>query len=194
MKVKAAASSAIALIVFATALQAQHDHPPPKPGSFPEVASRTVPGPAVLENTSRKPHVVEVTLTAEPTRLSLVPGKGTPSYAYNGRVPGPTLDIYEGDSVIVHFINKLAEPTTIHWHGLHIPNAADGSPYNSVMPGKSFDYVFRPERGSAGTYWYHPHPDALTGRQIAGGLFGSVIIRAHDDPLPKGITEKLNVI
>ena len=194
MKFKAVRLSVVALIIPSTVLQAQHDHPPPKPAPFPTVASTTVPGPAVLVNKSRKPNTVEVTLTAEPTRLSLLPGKSTPSYAYNGRVPGPTLDVYEGDSVVVHFINKLAEPTTIHWHGLHIPNAADGSPYNSVMPGKSFDYVFRPERGSAGTYWYHPHPDALTGRQIAAGLFGSVIIRAHDDPLPKGITEKLIVL
>ena len=194
MMFRAEALSAIALIVPVAMLQAQHDHPPQKPAPIPSVASTTVPGPAVLVNTSRAPHTVEVTLTAEPTRLSIVPGKTTSSYAYNGRVPGPTLDVYEGDSVVVHFINKLAEPTTIHWHGLHIPNAADGSPYYSVMPGKSFDYVFRPERGSAGTYWYHPHPDQFTGRQIAGGLFGSVIIRAHDDPLPKGITEKLIVI
>lgn len=156
--------------------------------------STAIPGPAVLVNTSTAPHTVEVTITAEPTRLSLVPGKTTPSYAYNGRVPGPLLEVYEGDRVIVHFRNRLPEPTTIHWHGLHIPNASDGSPYHPVAPGQDFDYVFTLERGSAGTYWYHPHPGHATGLQIAKGLFGALIIRARDDPLPRKLAERIIVL
>lgn len=150
-------------------------------------------GPAVLKNESRARNTVEVTIVAEPRRLSLLPGKTTVGYAYNGRVPGPTLEVYEGDKVIVHFRNDLGEPTTIHWHGLHIPNASDGSPFHPVAPGETFDYVFTLERGSAGTYWYHPHPGHNTGAQIAKGLFGSLIVRARDDPL-KGIPEKLIVL
>lgn len=151
------------------------------------------PGPAVLRNESRAPHTVEVTITAEPTRLSMIPGKSTVGYAYNGRVPGPMLEVYEGDKVIVHFRNRLPEPTSIHWHGLHIPNAMDGSPLQMIAAGADFDYVFPIEKGSAGTYWYHPHPDQATGAQIAKGLYGALIIRSRDDPL-RGIPEKLIVL
>ena len=150
------------------------------------------PGPAILRNESRAPHTVEVTITAEPTRLSLIPGKKTAGYAYNGRVPGPTLEVYEGDKVIVHFQNRLPEPSTIHWHGLHIPNAFDGSPLQLVPAGSDFDYTFTIEKGSAGTYWYHPHPHN-TGYQIAKGLFGPLIVRARNDPL-RGIPEKVIVL
>src|SRR6185503_18734403 len=97
------------------------------------------PGPPVLVNQSRAPHTVEVTITAEPARLSFLPGKATVGYAYNGRVPGPTLEVYEGDRVIVHFRNRLPEGSTIHWHGLHIPNAFDGSPFHPVAAGADFD-------------------------------------------------------
>ena len=96
-------------------LSAAQDH------SHAETAANIVPvsrapGPAVLVNESRTPHTVEVTITAEPAKLSLLPGKTTVGYAYNGRVPGPTLEVYEGDKVIVHFRNRLTEGTTIHWH------------------------------------------------------------------------------
>ena len=136
---------------------------------------------------------MEVNLTAAPARLSMVPGKTTDGYAYNGTVPGPMLEVREGDRVIVHFKNELAEATTIHWHGLHIPATMDGSPYHPVAPGTTFDYVFTIPRGSAGTYWYHPHPHHNTGVQMAKGLYGVVIVRAADDPL-QALPEKVLVI
>ena len=58
----------------------------------------------------------------------MVPGTTTAVFAYNGQVPGPTLEFREGDHVVIHFRNHLPEATTIHWHGLHIPAAQDGSP------------------------------------------------------------------
>lgn len=138
---------------------------------------------------------VEVSLTAAPTRLSLLPGVSTEVYAYNGHIPGPTLEVREGDRVIVHFQNNLAEPTTVHWHGLHIPFTADGSPFHPVAPGERYDYVFTISRGAAGTYWYHPHPGHhRTGAQIAKGLYGAIIIRADDDPLPVSLPEKLLIL
>jgi bilirubin oxidase len=149
--------------------------------------------PRTMRNRSRLPHTVEVELTASITRLALEPGAVTDAYAYNGSVPGPTLEVHEGDRVIVHFRNDLPEPTTIHWHGLHIPAAMDGSPLTPIAAGGRFDYVFTIERGTAGTYWYHPHPDARSGYQIAKGLFGAIIVRARDDPL-RGIPEKLLIL
>jgi len=146
-------------------------------------AGRT-PGPA---------RTVELTLTAAPARLSLVPGTTSDVFAYNGQVPGPTLEFREGDHVVIHFHNALPEATTIHWHGLHIPSTSDGSPLTPIRPGGSYDYVFTLLPGSAGTYWYHPHPDRRTGYQIAKGLYGALIVRAADDPLA-GIPERLLVL
>lgn len=136
---------------------------------------------------------VELNLTAAPQKLSLMPGKTTDVFAYNGSVPGPTIELREGDHVVVHFTNHLPEPTTVHWHGLHIPAFMDGSPYNPIEPGGTKDYVFTIPRGTAGTYWYHPHPHHNTGYQVAKGLYGAIIVRAADDPLPK-MTEKLLIL
>jgi len=137
---------------------------------------------------------VELTLTAAPARLTLKPGTVSDVFAYNGQVPGPTLELREGDRVVVHFRNQLPEPSTIHWHGLHIPATADGAPFHPVAPGAQHDYVFTIPRGSAGTYWYHPHPHHRTGHQVAKGLYGVIIVRADDDPLPRSLTEQLIVL
>lgn len=150
--------------------------------------------PSVLTNASQHPATVEVTLTAAPGRLAVVPGASTEMLTYNGTSPGPTLEVHEGDRVIVHFHNRLDEPSTIHWHGMHIPFAADGSPYHPVAPGESLDYVFTVPKGTAGTYWYHPHPDHRTGPQVARGLYGALIVRANDDPLPRTLTEQVMVL
>ena len=140
------------------------------------------------------PGVVEITLVAEPARLSLVAGKTTDVLAYNGTVPGPTLHFKEGDHVVVHFKNNLPLASTIHWHGLHIPADMDGSPYHPVPPGGTHDYKFTIKPGSAGTYWYHPHPHHGTGNQVARGLYGAIIVRAADDPLPASLKEQLIVL
>lgn len=150
--------------------------------------------PPVLKNISTVPGTVEVNLVAGPARLALLRGHVTNAYAYNGSVPGPTLDVHEGDHVIIHFRNNLPEPTTIHWHGLHIPAVMDGSPLHPIGAGKQYDYIFTIPRGTAGTYWYHPHPDVRTGYQMAMGLFGAIIVRDSKDPLPASLPEKLLVL
>jgi bilirubin oxidase len=144
-----------------------------------------------MPNLSTAPHTVEVNLRAAPATLDLVPGKPTRVYAYNGRIPGPTLEVREGDRVIVHFHNELPEPTTVHWHGLHIPVEADGNPADPVPPGGSYDYIFPVLSGQAGTYWYHPHAHHTIGRQVARGLYGAIIVHAADDPLPASLPDKL---
>lgn len=149
--------------------------------------------PPVLQDTSAKPGAVELNLTAAPARLELLPGKATEAWAYNGSVPGPTIELREGDVVTVHFTNKLAQPTTVHWHGLHLPAGSDGSPLHPVLPGRSRDYVFRIPRGSAGTYWYHPHPDMTSTEQVSRGLYGALIVRPAKDPLA-GISDPLLVL
>jgi len=150
--------------------------------------------PPALINISRKPKTVEVNITAGVTTLSLMPGVKSEVFAYNGHVPGPTLDVREGDHVIVHFHNNLPEPTTVHWHGIHLPFESDGSPFHPIKPGESHDYEFTVRPGTAGTYWYHPHPDRRTGFAIGKGLFGAIIVRAADDPLAATIPERLLVL
>lgn len=161
--------------------------------SLPDLVADTLLEPLVLENHSAEPGVVEVTLTAAPAKLSLVPGTETEVFAYNGQIPGPTLDVREGDRVIVHLRNELPDETTVHWHGLHIPWVADGSPFRPLQPGDEVTLDFTIPEGTAGTYWYHPHPDHRTGYQVAKGLYGAFIVRAREDPLPE-MTEKLIVL
>lgn len=146
----------------------------------------------VLVDENPDPRVVEVTLTAAPLRTSIIPGAPrSHGFGYNGGSPGPTLEVREGDRVVVHFRNRLPEATTVHWHGLHLPFTADGSPFHPVAPGEDYTYDFTVRRGSAGTYWYHPHPDHRTGHQVGMGLYGAVVVRADDDPLPSTLPEKV---
>lgn len=156
--------------------------------------SDTLTAPPVLADRMSATDTLEVTLTAAPARLELVDGGETDVYAYNGTVPGPTLEAREGDRVIVRFENDLPEATTIHWHGLHIPFTADGSPFHPVEPGESYVYSFTIPYGTAGTYWYHPHPDQRTTWQLGKGLFGALVVRAADDPLPDSIPERLLIL
>ena len=149
--------------------------------------------PPLLVNISKLPHTVEVNLTAAVAKLSLRPGVTSEVFAYNGHVPGPTLDVREGDHVVIHFKNELPEATTVHWHGIHLPFESDGSPFHPIKPGESHDYEFTVRSGTAGTYWYHPHPDHRTGFAIGKGLFGAIVVHAAQDPLPP-MGEKLLVL
>src|SRR5262249_7130422 len=164
-------AAAVAVVGIAPLLAADPGHSHHDPGAVPALPAAVVGPPAVPQNLSPAPQTVEVNLTAAPAALSLLPGTTTPGYAYNGRVPGPTLEVREGDRVIVHFQNNLPEPTTVHWHGIHLPSEMDGSPLNPVAPGEHACYLFTIPPGTAGTYWYHPHPHHRTGFQVAMGLF-----------------------
>ena len=150
--------------------------------------------PPLLVNISKLPRTVEVNLTAAVVRLSLQPGVTSEAFAYNGHVPGPTLDVREGDHVIIHFRNNLPEPTTVHWHGIHLPFESDGSPFHPIKPGESHTYEFTVQPGTAGTYWYHPHPDRRTGFAIGKGLFGAIVVHAAHDPLPSSLADKLLIL
>jgi manganese oxidase len=102
-------------------------------------------------------------------------------WGYNGSSPGPTFEVTEGDRVRIIFTNGLDEPTTIHWHGLHIPLAMDGVPVFSqspVKPGESFTYEF--DLVQSGTYFYHSH--VMQARQIGLGLMGFFIVHPKNPP------------
>lgn len=129
-------------------------------------------------------------LTAAPGRLSLWPGEETAVLRYTGEVLrgradalrpitgalGPTLELRRGERVRIVFRNRLDEPSIIHWHGMLVPEAADGHPRFAVAPGGEYVYEFT-VRNPAGTYLYHPHPHGRTGSQVYRGLAGLVIVR-----------------
>src|SRR4029077_19813575 len=98
-------------------------------------------------------------------------GLGHTGLGYDGMAPGPTLRVRRGDELRVRLVNDLAAPTSVHWHGIRLPNAMDGRPQQAqpaVAPGASFDYRFRPP--DAGTFWYHAYIAGQTDRGLAGVL------------------------
>lgn len=114
-------------------------------------------------------------LTAEPARKHIVSGGESDILGFNGDFPAPCLRAKQGKMLRIKFINKLDEPTTIHWHGIRIDFAMDGVPFLSqdpIGPGESFDYEF--VCPDAGTFWYHPHINSI--KQLGMGLVGALIV------------------
>jgi bilirubin oxidase len=145
-------------------------------------AASTWQTPPLLRNTSVAGRFTAI-LTAAPAVANFVQGIATQILAYNGGTPGPVIDAYEGDLVRITLNNHLGQDTTVHWHGLPIPADQDGNPMDPVATGTSRDYVFSLPTGSAGTYWYHPHPHETTHEQVYRGLAGVFIVRSRIDPL-----------
>ncbi|CAN5140738.1 hypothetical protein BH11PAT1_BH11PAT1_5840 [soil metagenome] len=114
-------------------------------------------------------------LTAEPVKWPILKDTTVTAWTYNGMVPGPLIRVTEGDKVKIIVKNSLPDETSIHWHGIQVPNDMDGIPgvtQKAIKPGESFTYEFVAK--PAGTYWYHSHsqPD----KQISVGLSGAFII------------------
>ena len=124
--------------------------------------------------------VVDVDLVTTESTVELVDGNPTDVWAYNGQVPGPALRIALGDTLRVTVRNELPASTTIHWHGIRVPNDMDGVPgvnQPRIEPGEVFVYEFTPP--DAGTYWYHSHTDGS--EQLERGLYGSLVVADDGD-------------
>jgi hypothetical protein len=121
----------------------------------------------------------EFHLVAEPVVREIAPGMKAHLWGYNGQSPGPTIEAVEGDKVRIFVTNKLPEHTTVHWHGMLLPNGMDGvggltQPH--IKPGKTFVYEFALKK--SGTFMYHPHADEMV--QMAMGMMGSFIVHPAD--------------
>ncbi len=115
--------------------------------------------------------------------------RGVMRYALAGQTSSdpspPILRARRGEAFKARLINRLDEPTTIHWHGIRLPNDQDGVPFVTqpyVYPGDRFDYAFSPP--DAGTFWYHPHCNTLT--QMGRGLAGVLVVEDDRDPVFDG--------
>lgn len=120
-------------------------------------------------------------LSAEVIKTQLLPGRQMYGWGYSGRVPGPTIEVNEGDRVRIHFQNKLPEATTVHWHGLEVPLRMDGVPFISqpmVEPGGTFIYEFTLHQN--GTFFYHSH----MAMQEMMGMIGLFIIHPKKPNTP----------
>ncbi|TCP15528.1 bilirubin oxidase [Crenobacter luteus] len=166
---------------------AGHHGAAPAARSAPAVAlpeGAPLPALAPLANRSRQAGRFVGELVAAPARVGLAAdGRSTEVWAYNGSLPGPLIEVYEGDTVEIDFVNRLPQPTTIHWHGLPVPAEQDGHPMHPVAPGERRRYRFTLPADSAGSYWYHPHPHGHTAEQVFRGLAGAFVVKSRRDPL-----------
>ena len=132
----------------------------------------TVP---LVVDTNPDPDIVETTIVAQAAAVDLGFGPDASVLTFNGTIPGPEFRLKVGDTVIVHFQNDIAHATGIHWHGIELANASDGTPLtqNMVEPGDTFLYKFIVSR--PGIFWYHPHHHSST-NQVFKGMYGSIIV------------------
>lgn len=178
-------------------------------------AARIVTGSALAAGSSqpvsgRQPDV-ELILTAAPGEISLWPGPPTRVWRFSGRVVqgppstlqgldgsylGPVIRLRRGQRVRIRFRNQLDERSIVHWHGLDVPELADGHPRLAVDRGGEYVYDFD-VTNRAGTYWYHPHPHTRTAAQVYQGLAGLLIVADPEEEalgLPDGAGELLCVL
>ena len=121
----------------------------------------------------------EFHLVAEPVKREIAPGMTANLWGYNGQSPGPTIECVEGDKVRIFVTNKLPEHTTIHWHGVLLPNGMDGVGglnQPQIPAGKTYVYEFVMKH--SGTFMYHPHADEMV--QMAMGMMGFIVVHPKD--------------
>ena len=113
-------------------------------------------------------------------------GKTRPAIAINGSIPAPTLYFTEGDTALVYVHNRMHHETSIHWHGIFLPNEQDGVPYLTTAPIKPHStHIFKFAIKQVGTYWYHSH--TMLQEQI--GMYGALILRPKNyvPPVPEHV-------
>jgi FtsP/CotA-like multicopper oxidase with cupredoxin domain len=125
--------------------------------------------------------VKEFRIVAEPVSRDFAPGMTVDCWGYNGQSPGPTIEAVEGDRVRLFLTNRLAERTSMHWHGMLLPNGMDGvaglvQPH--IEPGETYVYEFTLRQN--GTLLYHPHSDEMV--QMAMGMMGFFVIHPRGGP------------
>jgi FtsP/CotA-like multicopper oxidase with cupredoxin domain len=145
--------------------------------------------PVVTPNVSTLPYelvdgVKVFRLTAEKVKREFSPGMVVDCWGYNGSTPGPTIEVVEGDRVRIFVTNKLPERTSVHWHGIFLPNGMDGVgglTQKHIEPGETYVYEFTLRQH--GTFMYHPHSDEMV--QMALGMMGFFIVHPRVPETPR---------
>jgi FtsP/CotA-like multicopper oxidase with cupredoxin domain len=138
----------------------------------------SVLGQSVVRNVDNLP-VHEYSLIIKEEMVNKA-GKEVKGMTVNGTIPGPTLEFTEGEYAVIYVKNEMSEETSVHWHGLLLPNFYDGVPYLNtppIEPGHTQKYEFPIKQ--SGTYWYHSH----TMLQEQSGVFGSIVIKPKKQTL-----------
>jgi len=194
------AGSALVLGQRARGQEHQHEHPE---GEAPPSADRPRPGdaarspvppdgdytPVITPNGAPLPWTASdgakvFHLVAEEVEHEFAPGLMGQCWGYNGRVHGPTIEVVEGDRVRIYVTNRLPAPTSVHWHGILLPNGMDGVAglnQKAIRPGETFKYEFTLRQH--GTHMYHPHHDEMT--QMAMGMMGLFVIHPRQRIEPR---------
>ena len=137
----------------------------------------TLPIPDLLTTDAR--NRIQLTIGAGQSTFG---GKTATTWGYNGNLLGPAVKLQRGKAVTVDIYNQLTEETTLHWHGLEVPGEVDGGPQGIIPPGGKRSVTLNVDQPAA-TCWFHPHQHGKTGRQVAMGLAGLVVI--EDDEILK---------
>ncbi|MDW8468950.1 MAG: multicopper oxidase domain-containing protein [Burkholderiales bacterium] len=118
---------------------------------------------------------------AAPARAAIA-GSGYPDtevWAYDGTVPGPELRYRQGERLSILVENRLPQETTVHWHGIRLPNPMDGVPHLTQPPiAKGGRFLYEFDLPDAGTFWYHPH--LASPEQVGRGLYGALVVEERD--------------
>jgi len=139
--------------------------------------------------------ILRATLTAAEQEIDL-DGQRVMARVYNGAFVGPTLRARPGDRIELELVNRLTQPTNLHFHGLHVsPGGESDNIFRMVNPGETAHYVLElPSDHPTGTFWYHPHQHHLALEQVFGGMSGAIVIDGLSEQLPpdlQGIDERL---
>ncbi|MEU1205428.1 multicopper oxidase domain-containing protein [Nocardia sp. NPDC005825] len=137
--------------------------------------TRPLPIPPLAQSRVDADGVRRFTLTAQTGSAEIRPGTRTPTWGYNGSVLGPTLRARRGETVEVTVTNALPEPTSVHWHGMHVPAAVDGGPHQMIAPAATWTPRWHIDQPAA-TLWYHPHPHGSTEKHVYRGLAGLFLL------------------
>jgi manganese oxidase len=156
-----------------------------------EPATETVGGQPLSYREENGVKVFE--LTTKAVQWEILEGVTVTAYTYNGTVPGPMIRVTEGDQVRIIVKNELPDPTTVHWHGVEVPNAMDGVPgvtQDPIQPGESFTYEFIAK--PAGTFMYHSHFEGDV--QVGAGLYAPFIIEPKEPEANPPVVDKVLMI
>ena len=135
-------------------------------------------------------NTVTYKLTASAFDWKIAENKTIKAWGFNNTIPGPVLKASKGDTIIVKVKNELTEPTIIHWHGVRLEAAMDGTSITQqpIQPGQEFEYRFT--LPDAGTFWYHSHHNET--EQMEKGMYGALVVEDAADPVFDG--EKIFMI